>query len=385
MPDPPLRVLITDPHLRGGGQVTYVTRLAAELTKLGHDVTLGCRLHSVLVARAADAKCSVHNHFHYRGGARAISWTHDLREMRRYIRLHQPDVIHVNGSQDHWVAALANRWMGSPCCLVRTRHNTYTVRDSFPNRLLNRHWTTAQIVVCEMVRNTLAAQATFDSTRLSVIHNGVDPEIFCPNPESRKRARNDFGYMDKHLVCGLVARLVPAKGHEFLLRAAAQLKTKHPELRYLLLGQGVLEGQLRALAAELEIEDKVQFAGFRDDMPHCVQAVDIAVQPSVDCDTSSFTLKEQMATEIPVITSDYGGLTEIVEDGVEGYVVLAGTVPPLAKAIATLAGNPALRAAFGKAGRQRVLKDFSVDVFAHRTLEAYQRAIEYHREDTANR
>lgn len=381
----PLHILMTDPHLRGGGQVTYVTRLAGELTRLGHRVVIGCKTDSVLAALASEAGCAAHNRFIFKGGLRPRAWLHDLREAQCYIREQKPDILHVSGSQDHWVLALANRLLGRSTCLVRTRHNTYPVKDNWPNRLLNRAWTDYQIVVCDSVRRTLAEQPTFDGPRMCSIHNGVNPDQYRPDLEARQAARAEFGYSEGHVVCGIAARLVPAKGHEFLFKAAALLREAHPEIRLLLLGQGDLEPELRTLAKQLGIEDILTFAGFRTDMARCTQAFDIGVLPSIDCDTSSFSLKEEMAAEKPVVASDHGGLPEIVSDGQEGFVVPAGTVQPLAEALARLLDNPALRVTMGKAGRERALRDFSLRVFAERTAQAYYRALEIHRERTASR
>jgi glycosyltransferase involved in cell wall biosynthesis len=380
----PLKVLLTDPHLRGGGQVRYVTNLARELVRLGHWVTIGCKSGSVLVDRAREAPCACKSDFVLRGGLRPRAWVRDVRETQHFIRAEKPDLLHAGGSQDHWVIALANRLMGRPVCVVRTRHNTYPVQDNPPNRVLNRYWTDYQIVVCNVVRETLARQPAFDAARMCSIHNGVDAEQFRPDAAARVRARAEFGYTDDDMVCGIAARLVEAKGHEFLFRAAARLRRDLPRLRVLALGQGDKERALRQLAAELGIAANVTFAGFRDDMAHCVQAFDIGVQPSIDCDTSSFSLKEQMAAEIPVIASDYGGLTEIVTDGIEGIVAPAGAVEPLADAIRRLAQDPPSRTAMGKAGRRRVLRDFTIQVFAARTVEAYHQAIELHHERSAH-
>lgn len=384
--DVPLHILMTDPHLRGGGQVRYLTSLAREVVRLGHRVTFGCRPGSVLVDRAVEAGCDVHAQFPFRGGLRPRSWFEDLRQIRRFILEQRPDIIHVNLSQDHWSCGVANRLMGFPVCLLRTRHNTYRVRDTFVNRVLNRHWTDYQVVVCDVVRRTLAAQPTFDATRMESIHNGVDAEEYRPNPEARKKARQEFGYRDDDAVLGIAARLVPAKGHEFLFRAVAQLRDEAsklrdeaPRLRVLVLGEGELEGSLKGLVADLSLGSIVSFAGFRDDMAYCTQAFDIGIQPSIDCDTSSLSLKEQMAAGKPVIASDYGGLTEIVTDGAEGFAVPAGTVEPLAQAIGKLLSNPLLCEKMGRAGRARVLDEFTVQRFASRTVDAYRRALKFHR------
>ncbi len=374
----PLHILISDPHLRGGGQVRYVANLAAELTRVGHRVTIGCKRGSVLVEHAHAAACAVNNGFTFRGGLRPACWLTDLRETRRFILEDKPDILHVNGSQDHWAIAGANRLMGRPVCVVRTRHNTYPVHDLWPNRVLNRQWTDFQIVVCEMVRQSLEKQRAFDPARMCSIHNGVDAEDFRPDERQRAEARAEFGYRDSDLVCGIAARLVPAKGHVYLFRAAALLAHQFPTLRLLVLGRGDLEPDLVRLTRELGIADIARFAGFRDDMARCTQAFDLGVQPSIDCDTSSFSLKEQMAEEKPVICSDYGGLTEILSDGVEGFIVPTGSVEPLAEAMRKLLEDEGLRRTLGAAGRRRVLRDFTLQICARRTAEAYYRALEIH-------
>ncbi|MBI4556525.1 MAG: glycosyltransferase family 4 protein [Candidatus Hydrogenedentes bacterium] len=384
MTDRPLKILITDPHLKGGGQVRYVTNLAHELMGQGHQVTIGCKRDSVLVERARQIGCLVHDHFEFRGGLRPLVWWRDYRQMRSYLRETRPDIVHTNGSQDHWICALANPGKAGRACVVRTRHNTYPVKNNWPNRVLNREWTDFEIIVCDYVRRVLAAHPAFDPVRMVSIHNGVDADLFHPDEAQGRQARSEFGYTPEQTVCGIVARLVPAKGHEFLFQAAGILTKDFPQLRILVLGRGEAEDRLRQLAQTYGIGAIVNFAGFREDMPYCLQAIDIGVQPSIDCDTSSFSLKELMAAEKPVVASDYGGLTEIVTDGEDGLVVPAGTAEPLAEALRSLLRDRELRHKLGEAGRRRVLRDFTVQVFARRTLDAYHQALEVHRERLAH-
>ncbi len=272
--------------------------------------------------------------------------------------------------------ALANQALGRSVPLVRTRHNTYAVSANPANRLLNRRLTDFQIVVCDTVRQDLARHPAFHADRLCSIHNGVDIDLYRRNEETRSRARAEFRCEASDIVCGIVARLVPAKGHIFLFKAAALLKEQIPKLRLLVLGQGVLEDDLRRLADSLGISGITRFLGFRNDMSYCIQAFDIGIQPSIDCDTSSFSMKEQMAASIPVVASDYGGLSEIIDNGIEGFIVPHGTVAPLADAIKTLASSPELRAGMGEKARARACAEFSSTTFVQRTFEIYNRVIE---------
>lgn len=373
-----LKVLMTDPHLKGGGQVRYVVNLSRELVRLGHEVTIGCKPDSVLAEGARDAGCGVLNEFSYRGGLRPRCWLRDIARARRFIAEAKPDILHANGSQDHWVSAVANRLDGFPTTIVRTRHNTYAVSESWANGTLNRAWTDYQIAVCEAVFDLRATRPVFDATRMCAIHNGVDPDAFKPNPETRRRMRGAFGFDEDQVVLGMAARLTEAKGHQFLFRAVTGLKARHPALRLLILGQGELESHLKRLAGELGIADITTFAGFRTDIANCVQAFDVGVQPSIDCEASSFSVMEQMATEVPMVASDHGGTKEIVRDGQDGYIVPQGTVEPLAEALEKLMADPALRKQMGVSARQRIAGEFTLTKLAERTVAAYRRALDVH-------
>jgi len=374
-----LHILLTDPHTDGGGQVRYIQSLARELVSMGHQVTIGCRANSVLVTVANDLGCRPLPLFHFARGLRIPAWLADLWALRDFLAREKPDVVHVNGSQDHWVAGLVKFRHAPRTCLVRTRHNTYVVKNNVANRVLNKRLTTSQICVCEMVRATLGAHPAFSGTHLEAIHNGVDAATFAPDPEKRRLAREALGYGEGDIVCGIAARLVKAKGHTFLLQALQTLKGDFPGLRLLILGQGALEPDLKREADQLGVAHLVQFGGYREHMERWIQAFDIGVLPSIDCDTSSFSLKEQMAAEIPVVASDYGGLPEIVTDGEEGLVVPHGAVEPLARALRTLIENATLRGEMGRRGRERVLREFTGAVFARKTVAAYEKALELNR------
>lgn len=380
-----LKIFISDPHSQGGGQITYVCSLSRGLIQHGHEVYVLCRPKSVFVEKSSEFGYPVIDQFHFRGGLRIAKWIHDIRKIKQLLTIHQPDIIHVNGSADHWSCAIANELLNHRFCLVRTRHNTYPLRNHPLNRWLYLNCTDFYVSVCDMVRDTLIHNNHFPPERILTIHNGVDTDQFIENSTLRTQARLEFGFRETDVVCGISARLSPAKGHIYLLQALSLLKERCPELKILILGRGALEFELKTQAKSLGIEDRVTFAGYRSDIAYCTQAFDIAVLPSIDCDTSSFSLKEAMAEGKPVIASDYGGLPEIVNDGVEGKIVPAGNAEMLAKAIEELAKNPQLRKEMGERARQRVLKEFSIDHFVSKTIEAYYKALEFHHARFAHR
>jgi len=379
--DQKLRILITDPHIKGGGQITYVCRLAKGLREQGHEVYVGCRKNSIFVEFAQTFQYIPINRFHFAGGLRPKKWIEDIITFKATLQEIKPDIIHTNGSQDHWTSAITNQLLHHRFCLVRTRHNTYTLSNHLLNRWLNLKCTDYHIAVCELVRQELINNNHFPENRICSIHNGVDIKEFQHNDEHREKSRKEFGFQNTDVVCGISARLSPAKGHIYLFKALQMIAAECPEIKLLVLGAGELEKDLKKLAIDLGISDKIVFAGYRKDMAYCTQAFDIAVLPSIDCDTSSFSLKEAMAEGKPVIASNYGGLPEIIDDGIEGKIVPAGTVEPLAQAIKELVKNSEIRTEMGKRARERAIYKFSTEQFINKTLEAYFKALEFHREN----
>jgi len=369
-----LRIVLADPHSTGGGQVRYVVILAQELSRRGHEVTVACREHSQLerLTRGGGVRFLF---LECPRGLKPVAWSRDLSRCANYLREHRPHVLHVNGSQDHWLFAMTNQRLGHPCALVRSRHNTYSVASHVFNRILNRKWTDWQILVGPALKPLYEGHPVFDADRMTVVQNGVDVDRFRPDPEKRRQARRDFGFSGQDIVCGIVARLTPAKGHRYLLEAAARLKETLPKLRVLVLGIGELESELKALADRLGLSDRVIFAGYREDMDFCVHAMDFGVQPSVGTEIAPFSVLELMAAGIPLVVSDYGGLPYAVTDGEDGLIVPNGVVEPLAEAIRRLATDAVFRRVLGERARERVVRCASLETFVQGTVAVYRSAL----------
>lgn len=371
----PLKIVLADPHSTGGGQVRYVANLALELSRQGHEVTVSCRRHS-LVERLAGGANIRFLYLEYPRGLKTAAWMRDLRRCTDYLREYRPHVLHVNGSQDHWLFALVNQRLGHCSALVRSRHNTYPVATHLFNRILNRRWTDWQLLVGPALRPIYENHPVFDPARLTVVQNGVDTDRFRPDPEKRRQARLAFGFTDAEIVCGIVARLTPAKGHRYLLEAVARLKEELPALRVLAMGSGELEAELKALADRLGISDRVIFTGYREDTDFCSQAIDFGVQPSVGTEIAPFSVLELMAAEIPMVVSDYGGLPYAVTHGEDGLIVPNGTVDPLVEAVRKLTVDAQFRRTLGERARVRVLRYASLQAFVEGTLAVYRSALE---------
>jgi len=208
----------------------------------------------------------------------------------------------------------------------------------------------------------LAATEGFDASEFEIVHYGIalGPEPPPPPVEPR-------------LLC--IGRLIPIKGHEFLLRALAQAREEVPELSLDLAGTGPLEPRLRALAEQLGMAGAVRFLGYVSPVAPAIERSLAVVVPSLG-EGFGLVALEAMERGRAVVASRVGGLGEIVADGVTGRLVPPGEVAPLAEALAAVARDPAEAARLGAAGRERAATHFAEERTAERTAALYERALE---------
>jgi len=380
-----MKILISNFHKQGFGQISYVQFLGKLLTECGHEVIVATPKGSWLAERAVEMGLRVEDGFHFSPGFSPIHILRDLIEAHRIIREIDPDIIHANGSQDHWVMATARRIFGGRAAVVRTKHNSFPMKTHAANRLLARRLTDRWIVVSEAVRQDLLDGPLFAEPTVDTIHNGLDIEKYQPqDARLGGQGRVEFGLSPDDFVVGTLGRITKAKGLNYLIDAAAPLiRRPGANLRLMLVGWGEEMDNLRRQAEGLGIAEEVKFAGLHDDVQRMIAMFDIGVQASIDCESSSFALKEIMAMGVPCVCTDFAGNAEIVGHNENGLVVPPADVEALRDAIKRLWQDEELRAKFASTARERIRTHFSPETFVEATLETYRKAME--KPDTAGR
>jgi glycosyltransferase involved in cell wall biosynthesis len=211
------------------------------------------------------------------------------------------------------------------------------------------------------------AQESFPDVSVGVIHNGVD--VIDPAALDG-RTQEDFRL---RLVC--VSRLIPRKGVADLLQALTLIRNVDCELT--VVGEGPIEAELEALAAELGISERVRFVGYKsaEDVKQYYIDTDAFILPTRS-DAFANVILEAMAAALPVIATDVGGVAEAVVDGETGVVVEPRQPDQLAAAIQLLADDRSLAERLGRSGRDRVRRFFTWTVNSDRYAEAYSEACE---------
>ncbi|HYV85671.1 MAG TPA: glycosyltransferase family 4 protein [Patescibacteria group bacterium] len=369
-----MKILHTNFHRGWGGQPARILMLSQGLSSRGHEVVVAAPRGSVLAERARAAGLQTFEEASFRKPRDLASAFADVRRLATHLDAARYDLVDAHGSQDLWTTVLARRRLGAHAPpLVFTRHNTKHVATHLFNRWLYRrldHLIVVSASVLERYR-PFFERGDLRRDRVSIVHSAYRPDRFHPGIDG-SAVRASLGLGAGTPLVGAVGRLVPDKGQDDLLRAAAEVLRRSPQTRFALVGAGTAEPALRALAAELGVENACSFLGFRDDIPTITAALTIAVLASIDCDASPAVLKEALACGVPAVATDIGGSSEIVRDGQTGLIVPPRRPDLLARALLALLDDPARARLMGRAGSADVAARFTPDLLAEQTLAAYR-------------
>ena len=351
-----------------GGAELHALNLSEQLQRRGHDVTVACRPGRFIEERA-----------HQMGLAtvpitvrKQNDW-HDYGALRRFLREKPIDVLHAHWSTDMIVPPFAGLRAHVPVRIM-TRHMPYPFKNRLGTWLYSQLLWTRLVTVSASVRETLLACGVAPD-KIEVIHHGTNIEEFARTTASPQSIRRGLGIPDDCLTVGIAGRIAPEKGHLVLLQAAALLGDRYP-LRYVIVGDGPSEAAIREAVRTLGLEDRVVFAGFRDDVNNVMAALDIMTLPSTWNEPCAAVVQQAMALSKPVVGTRAGGTPEMISENETGFLVPPSDAPALADAIARLAGDAFLRKRMGAAGRERVGAYFSLSLMTDRIEALYQREYE---------
>lgn len=302
---------------------------------------------------------------------RYLYWPPDV-----YMARARPDIIHLEDEPDSLIACqvvLARRlWAPRAPLVLFTWQNIRRRRRWYVERLAR--WVLAQVdfLIAGSAGALDAARAAgYDGPAAVLPQMGLDPGLFSPGDGAGVRqALGLSGF-----VAGYVGRLVPQKGVDLLLHAAARLS----DASVLIVGGGPMRQALQELAVALGIAGRVRFVPAVPvaEVPAYLRAMDVLVLPSRTTpnwkEQFGHVLIEAMACQVPVVGSDSGAIPEVI--GPAGLIFPEGDAAALAQALEQLRAGPSLREQLGKAGRARVLEHYTHTQIARQTAEIYRQVL----------
>ena len=283
-------------------------------------------------------------------GGEGLGW---ILRLRRLVRDQRIDVIHVHSP---YVASLVRCSLGRARPIVTTEHNvweryhraTYWANAStFPR---NAH----VFAVSDEVRDSIRYPKVLRFLRrppVETLHHGIDVERVAATPRPTG-IREELGIPVDAPVVGTVANFKAHKGHEYLIRAAALVAQVRPDARFVLVGNGPRQEEIHREAVRLGVDDAVVFAGFREDRLRVARTFDVFALSSVH-EGLPLALLEAMALGCPPVATRVGGISAIIDDAVNGFVVAPRDPETQADRIVSLLQDASMRSRLGAAARER--------------------------------
>jgi glycosyltransferase involved in cell wall biosynthesis/GT2 family glycosyltransferase len=297
---------------------------------------------------------------------RLISTGAEIATLRRRLRQLRPDLVHTNSLKAAVYGGIAGRLAGIPVVWhVRDR----IARDYLPAQAAILIKILALFVPRAIIFNSQTTRASYGATtRFAVIPSPVVYDAVSAAAQPRS------AHLGEPLCYAMLGRLAPWKGQDVFLRAFAAAFPMGHERAVIagsaMFGEDDYAHALEVLASDLGISDRVEFAGFVDDVTGLLGRVDVLVHASVLPEPFGQVVVEGMAAGLPVIAAAAGGPAEVISDGVNGLLVPPGDVDALACAMKRLAGDAALRHDLGRAARTRA-GDFASELVAAATREVW--------------
>lgn len=290
-------------------------------------------------------------------------------------------LVHTHTSKGGIVGRMA-AWLASVPCVVHTMHGTvyHQYQPAIQRRLFRRierlaaRVTTVFIAVTDKVKEDMVSARIADAEHICRIYNGLDTTAFSPDavdPRERQRLRAAWACDADTVVIGAVARLVPDKGIEDLLRAFQIVRGQCANTVLVIAGEGGLRQALEQLASTLDIAAHVRWTGWCDNVPVLMSAFDVFCLPTLR-EGFGYVFLEAQAMGLPVAATRIEPLTETMKDGETALLVPPGSPGELAAALARFAASAELRGEFGGNGLQRVRRLFTQEAQLNAVVALYR-------------
>jgi glycosyltransferase involved in cell wall biosynthesis len=359
------RILFFIPGLNVGGAERHTIGLREQLADRGIPSSLlvhGPRRSPAIVERSG-AKGVVQ--LDIKGMSDLRGWFRVYRAIRQF----SPEVI-VAVNQTPLIVAVVVRLLGGTRARIACVFHTTILRESERKRFFLFRWA---VNLADLLIYVSANQMAYWKDRKLkckkqvVILNGIDFSYFNPSLAERVATRRQLGFDEADIVIGMVAAFRPEKKHEHLIEAIKALRDQGLPVKALLVGEGSTLAPTKALVDHLSIGEFVVFAGEHRDVRPYINACDAGILCSNAVETFSLSALEFLALGVPMLMSRIGGASEIVTDGVNGFLFDPDNVSDLTAKIRSII-DPALRARLAASARQSI-KELSLDNMTRQYVE----------------
>lgn len=362
-----MNILFLNSNREWGGGEVWLTAIALGLEQWGHRSTIICHPDSPLFQRLTSK--SVH--------CIPLALTGDFNpftifSVRRIIKQHSIDLVCVHTEKQLRIAGCACMMSGVP--IVVSREVDVPIENTFVNRYFFEKIASAVMVNSHATYDTVCNGAPWlRNQSVHVVWKGIDISVY--DSVLPARVRKEFELSEGDCLVGFVGRLDEQKGIPTLLEAMNIVSKKNPRVKLILAGEGNLRESIQRFSVQNRLEQNLYLAGFREDIPAFLKAVDFAVVPSY-WEGFCYSALEAMAAGKAVVGSRTSSIPELVADHDTGILVAPHSPEELANAIINLSENPSLQKTMGDRGRSRAGELFQFSTMLEKTEALFREVVD---------
>ena len=294
-----------------------------------------------------------------------------IPKLLSFVRKNQIDLIHTHGYKADIVGLSVGRLAHVPVvCHVHgfvERYPRTKVYNSF-TLLLAPFFD--RVVACSDSLARTISQSSVKKKKLVAIRNCISIERCKVDMEEKERAKRDLGLEKGDRMIANLARIDPEKGHIYILRAAREVLAKFNKVKFVIVGDGRLMGKLEYFAQKMGIAENVIFTGYRKDAQAILSFATVVVFPSLK-EGFPLAMLEGMAHGKPVVASAVDGIPEVIENGVNGFLISPANHKDLAGALGKLLSDAELSSKMGERARKTIEDNYTIAVMSERIKEIY--------------
>ena len=352
-----------------GGMEMQAVQLASQLEKRDHEVLVLCYPESPILKAS------------HKKGVPCVaialdSYFQPFMTLRliRFLQERNFDIVHCHYTKDLWHLIPSVERAGDGCVILSKGVGPGKRKIDPVHRWLYKN-VQCLIAKSEYLHRRVIEAYPIDPQKVVTLNNGVELSEFDPKLHSGRVVRKNLGIRERDLLVGIVGRITPAKGHKEFLKAAGNVSRRLPNSAFLIVGgcspdESWYENEIRRLAGEIGLGDKVIFTGHREDIPALLSTLDVFVLSSY-MEAFPNVLIEAMAMGKACVATRAGGVLDVVEDGTCGLLVPPRDVGALTETLLLLLENEEARVALGKAARRRIEERFDLRIKIVRLEELY--------------
>jgi glycosyltransferase involved in cell wall biosynthesis len=339
-----------------GGMETYVLRLLQRLPRDSFRVTCLCVAESDITQTLREIGCNVH--------ITPLTDDPDWQSIQlgtSLIRAESIDVIHAHLPNAHSLAGILSKLTDTPA--LATIHGRYlNLRDLEVHKIAQTH-----ISVVAKTAYFHALSLGVPVSKLRFIANGVDTKVFRPAARTNY-LHSLLGLPPETPLIGFVGRLSPEKGPDVFVHVASIAHKQLKGCHFVLVGEGSMRKKLEQDIHNLRMSSCIHLAGLQSDMPKIYTSLDLLASTSYS-EAMPLAIIEAMASGLAVVSTNVGGIVDIIESGGTGLLNKVGDLNGMATNIVTLMSDASTRAEMGKAARKRVKDKFELSQSVTQTSE----------------